>query len=198
VAACHAGSVDDGLASLRPVKHLGPAVDLLGPIPYTVLQGMFDSANPKGIHAYFKNQYAEDLSDQAIAMILEHCAELPRLSPFSAFHLHHVQGAVDRVDPDATAFGGRGHRFIINVVGLWNPPDDADAHVSWVRDLWTALLPLSADAPYLNFLVDEGQDRVRAAYGDDHYRRLVALKDRNDPTNLFRLNQNIRPSVQSG
>ncbi|HYY82294.1 MAG TPA: BBE domain-containing protein, partial [Actinomycetes bacterium] len=196
VAACHAGALEEGLETLRPLKDLAPAADLLGPIPYTALQGMFDASAPHGIHAYFKNQYADELSDQAIAIVLEHAAALPRLSPFAALHVHHVQGAVDRVDAAATAFGGRGHRYVLNLLGLWQPPADPDAHIGWVRDFWTALRPVTASAPYLNFLADEGQERVRAAYGEDHYRRLVALKDRYDPSNVFRLNQNVRPSAE--
>jgi FAD/FMN-containing dehydrogenase len=114
-------------------------------------------------------------------------------SPLSAIHIHHLEGAVSRVSQDATAFGHRSARFVLNIVGTWPDPTESPAHVQWVRDTHAALTPHATGGVYVNFMADEGQDRVRAAYGPATYQRLVTLKRTYDPHNLFRLNQNITP-----
>ena len=101
--------------------------------------------------------------------------------------------AVNRVRPEATAYNHRDARFILNMIGMWMDPAESLQHIAWVRDLSQAVQPLAAGAPYLNFMGDEGEARVRAAYGTQNYARLVELKKKYDPTNLFRLNQNIKP-----
>jgi FAD/FMN-containing dehydrogenase len=114
-------------------------------------------------------------------------------SPFSAIHIHHLEGAVTRVPPADMAFAHRDARFVLNIVGLWMSPDSA-THVGWVRDLWQAIQPSATGAVYLNFLGEEGRDRVHAAYGADKYARLAELKKKYDPANFFRINQNILPA----
>jgi FAD/FMN-containing dehydrogenase len=171
-----------------------PAIDVVGPIPYLALQGMFDASAPKGIHSYWKTEYLSDLSDAAINTLVDHSARMKPLSPFAAVHIHHWEGAVKRQNAEATAFAYRDVRYVLNIVGLWMEPGDADQHVVWVRDFAQAIQPFATGQAYLNFLGDEGPARVKAAYGAERYGRLVALKDKYDPTNLFRLNQNIRPS----
>ena len=114
-------------------------------------------------------------------------------SPLTAVHIHHLEGAVSRIGENATAFAHRDARYILNYVGLWQEPGDSDRNIAWVRGAWQAIRPYSTGAVYINFLGDEGDERVRAAYGSEKYERLVELKKKYDPSNLFHLNQNIRP-----
>lgn len=196
VALCYAGNNGDGEASLASLRAFAsPAIDVVGPIPYVALQGMFDNSAPHGINAYWKTEYCDELTDAAVDAIVERCAHLGELSPFSTFHLHHLGGAVSRVGTADSAFPHRRHPFVVNVVGMWTGEEARSPHVEWARGTWDALQPHTAGAPYLNFLGDEGAERVAAAYGDDTYARLVGLKDRCDPDNVFRLNQNIPPSA---
>lgn len=198
VACCHIGDHVDAEAALQPLRDVAPAaIDLLGPIPYVALQSMSDNSAPHGIHAYWKTAYLDDMADATIDTIVDRCTELTGLSPFSAFHLHHVGGAVGRVDTDATAFGHRTSPFIVNAVGHWTEEEPRVPHVDWVRATWDALQRHGAAAPYVNFLADEGQDAVRAAYGDRAHARLAELKGRHDPANVFHLNQNIPPAAAS-
>jgi hypothetical protein len=117
-------------------------------------------------------------------------------SPFSFFYFEHLGGAIARVGADDTAFAHRDAVFDFAILGNWEDPAEDDLHTGWVRDFWTATEPLSLGSVYVNNLGEEGEDRVRAAYTPETYERLVALKDRYDPGNLFRLNQNIRPSAE--
>ncbi|HYM69702.1 MAG TPA: FAD-binding oxidoreductase [bacterium] len=197
VAVCYAGAVTDGERVAQPLTSFGPpAVAHVGPVPYTVLQGMFDASAPYGIHSYWKTHYVPDLSDAAIDALLAQTARMRALSPFTTLHLHHLEGAVSRVDSEATAFRHRTPRYAMNIVGLWTAAEQPDAHIAWVRRTYDAMQPFATGAPYLNFLGDEGVDRVRAAYGSATYDRLAELKTRYDPTNFFRVNQNIRPAAR--
>ena len=189
VAGCYAGPVEEGMKAFQSLKDFGPpAADLIGPMPYAALQQMFDHSAPRG--SYWKTEYIEELSDEAVSVLVDRAGRLG--SPFSAIHVHHVEGAVNRVEPTATAFIRRDSRYIVNVVGLWMDPAVHDAEVSWVRDSWRALQPFSGGGPYLNFMDADEQGRIQAAYGGN-YQRLVAAKRQYDPTNLFRVNQNVRP-----
>src|SRR2546423_14967371 len=109
-------------------------------------------------------------------------------SPLSAIHIHHLEGAVKRVDASTAAFGHREAHFVLNVVGTWPDPSESDLHIQWVRDTHAALLPHATGGVYVNFMGEEGDDRVRAAYGPANYERLLAHKRTYDPANLFRLN----------
>jgi len=194
VALCYTGASSDGEKTVQPLRSFAPpAIDLVGPIPYLALQTMFDATAPKGIHAYWKTQYLSDLTDPAIATLVEHSARLTQLSPFSAVHVHHWEGAVARVKPGETAFANRSARYVLNVLGLWTAGESADHHIRWVRSFSDAAAALSTGHAYLNFLSDEGEDRVRAAYDPAAWSRLSQLKRRYDPGNFFRVNQNIRP-----
>lgn len=196
VACCHIGDHADAEAILAPLRAVAPAeIDLLGPIPYVALQSMFDDSAPHGLHAYWKTMHLDALSDDAIDTIVDRCSRLPTLSPFSALHLHHVGGAVSRVAADATAIPHRSHPFVLNILGNWQADDPRATHVDWVRATFEAMRVHGVAAPYLNFLADEGDDSVHAAYGADTYRRLSDLKSRYDPRNVFHLNQNILPEA---
>ena len=134
VAVCYAGAVADGERVAQPLLSFGPpAVAHVGPVPYTVLQGMFDASAPYGIHSYWKTHYVPDLSDAAIDALLAQTATMRALSPFATLHVHHLEGAVSRVDPEATAFSHRTPRYAMNIVGLWTAEERSDPHIAWVR-----------------------------------------------------------------
>ena len=160
-------------------------------MPYPVLQSMFDKSAPYSLQNYWKSAFLDNLDEGAVDVLVGAAAEMR--SPLSALHIHHLQGAVSRVEPAATAFGNRGAAFVLNIVGLWPDPTDSAANTKWVRGTHTAISQYANGASYVNFMADEDQDHVRAAYSRTAYRRLVALKRAYDPNNLLRLNQNTRP-----
>jgi FAD/FMN-containing dehydrogenase len=194
VALCFIGPPEQGEAAIRPLRDLGvPAAEHVGPLPYRMLQGMFDASAPRGVNSYWKTEYLAELGDEAIDALVAGAEAYA--SPMSQLHVHHVEGAVARVDPGETAFGRRDSRYIVNVIGMWPDPAFQEAEIAAVRATAGALRSFSPGGAYLNFFdADEGEERIRAAYGPQKYERLVALKDRYDPDNVFRLNQNIRPS----
>lgn len=194
LAACYAGPVEQGAEVIRPLKEFGPPVmDMMGPLPYTALQQANDPTAPAGLQNYWKAAFLQDLSDEAIDAMIGYATNAT--SPLSMIHIHQLGGAMNRVATDATAFGQRDSGFVVNIIGTWPAPGDNDRHIDWALDLFAALQPYMHGA-YINFLGDEGQERVRSAYGPN-YDRLVALKSKYDPTNLFRLNQNIPPAFQA-
>ena len=194
VAVLYAGSIEDGQRALQPLKDFGsPLADLIGPKPFIAHQKMFDSGAPHGNQYYLKTEYLPGFSDEAIETIAAHGAAIT--SPLSLAAFFHLGGAVSRVDEDASAFSHREAAFALNIQAAWLDPAESDRHIGWTRDFWRAIQPYSTGGVYVNFLSeDEGQDRVKAAYGAAKYERLVALKNKYDPTNLFRLNQNIKPT----
>ena len=196
IAMCYIGPPKDGDAVVKPLRDFAtPAVDLVAPLPYTALQGMFDEGAPKGILSYWKTEYLKALDDRTIETLVTQVGRMG--APFAQVHIHHVEGAVARVKADATPFGHRDSAYVLNVLGMWMDPAETDRHVHWARDFSKAIQPFSTGSPYINFLGDEGEERIRAAYGEKKYTRLVQLKNKYDPKNLFRLNQNIKPSKHS-
>jgi FAD/FMN-containing dehydrogenase len=189
IAACHLDP--DRAGDLRTLRELGPAVDVLGPMPYTALQGMFDAGAPAGQQNYWKSAYVADLDDGAIDVLVAQATGIP--APFGALHVHQLGGAMSRVPAGATAMGHREAGFLVNVVGLWPDPAENERHTAWARATAAALEPFATGA-YVNFMGEEGQARVHAAYEPASFARLQALKAAYDPTNFFRLNQNITPS----
>ena len=187
----YCGDPAEGEAVTRPLREFGPpAFALVGPMPYPVVQGMFDGLLPHGLNHYWKADFIDQLSDEAIAVHVRYGPKIPTIN--SAMHVYPVDGAVHDVGPDDTAFAYRktGYTHIIAAVS----PDAAamPAHREWVRDYWSALHPYSAGGAYVNFLMDEGDDRIAGSY-QSNYRRLAEVKAKYDPGNLFRVNQNIRP-----
>ena len=192
IALCYSGPLDQGEQLVAPLRAFAPpAADAVGPIPYVALQGMFDAGAPKGIQAYWKTEYLPALDDVAIDLLAAHAGRMG--APFAQLHLHHLAGAVARVPADATAFGRRTAPFILNFVGLWMDPAEADAHITWAREGASGARRFSSGAQYLNFMGEAGESEVRAAYGPSAYARLAGLKAQVDSANLFRLNQNIPP-----
>jgi FAD binding domain/Berberine and berberine like len=193
LAACYAGDMKAAERAVRPLHEFGPpAVDLLGPMPYTALQSLFDDSAPYGARNYWKSDYLGELSDEVIDVLVRHTAVLPALSPLTTLHLYPLRGAIDRARGGATAYAHRKAHFVTAVIATWLEPAQSEAHIEWARGLSQAMQPFTTGGVYVNFLGDEGTERVRAAYGDN-YQRLVAVKQRYDPTNFFHLNQNIQP-----
>ena len=190
---CYAGSPDEGAEVVRPLKQFGrPIVDLLEPKPYTALQSMFDPLVPHGWHRYWKSVELPPLTDDAIETLVEHAAV--QTSPKSYCIVLQLGGALARVGEDETAFSQRDTAHNVAINAVWTEDDtEGERHVAWAREFFSALQPHAGGHVYVNFLGEEGADRVRQAYGERQYDRLVALKRTYDPTNFFRLNQNIEP-----
>ena len=196
VGLCYAGSKEDGEKAVKPLRDFNSApIDLLGPIPYLGLQSMFDMTAPRGIHSYWRTQQLNNLSDETISVIIKEAAKMKSLSPFTALHIHHWEGAVKQTNSDEMAFAHRDSKYVMNIVGNWSAGEDEDKHINWVKEFSQAVQPFATGNLYLNFMTDSGEDRVKAAFGAEKYSRLVQLKNKYDPKNLFRINQNIKPTV---
>jgi FAD/FMN-containing dehydrogenase len=192
VGGVYCGPLDTGERALRPLREFGPPVaDTFDRIPYSRAQVMADFLWPAGFLNYWKSSYLEALSDAVIDIIVARFAAAPSRRTIVVLE-HNGDGAMDRVDETATAFGHRRWPYNLLVTSTWDRTADSDANIRWTRELFDAMQPHLADAVYVNYLGDEGHDRVRAAYGTK-YERLVALKNKYDPTNFFCMNQNIRP-----
>jgi FAD/FMN-containing dehydrogenase len=169
-----------------------PIIDWAQPMPYPVLQTMFDALYPKGLQWYWKGDFVKDLPDAAIEAHIAQTEQVP--SPISGMHLYPVDGAVHRKEKDATAWGYRDATWSMVIFGVDPEPAKAPALRQWARTYWEAVHPFDLPGAYPNFMMDdEGEARVRAAFADN-YKRLAALKKKYDPANLFRVNQNIRPA----
>jgi FAD/FMN-containing dehydrogenase len=188
---CYTGAHDRADEVLAPVREFGsPLLVGVGPMPFTALQSAFDGLYPAGLQWYWRADFFHEISDAAIEVHRKYGELLP--SGHSTMHLYPIDGAASRVDPDATAFAYRDGGWAGVIVGVDPDPANAAAISQWAKDYWTELHPTSAGGAYVNFLMDEGQDRVRAAYRDN-YPRLARAKRRYDPDNVFHVNQNIQP-----
>ena len=162
-------------------------------MPYSAAQTMADFLWPPGSLNYWRSGFLKALSDEAIDTILAYCAKAP--SPRTVIVIeHNGHGAMSRVGAGETAFGYRNWPYNFLVTSIWTDPADTDANIGWTREFCDALQPFLADAVYVNYLGEEGEERVRSAYPPATYARLSALKKKYDPTNLFRLNQHIKPA----
>lgn len=194
VAVCHSG--DDAAqaeADVRPVRDFGsPAADMVQRVPYAVTNTGVDWVFAHGRLNYWKSAFFSELSDEAIAVLIEAFGRAP--TELCALIIEDLHGAATRVEPTVTAFPHRepGHNLLL--ISQWTDPADSDACIAWARTTFEALTPHMADRSYTNYLPADDHDRVREAYGIN-YRRLVELKRRYDPQNLFRLNQNIDPGA---
>jgi hypothetical protein len=189
---CWSGSIEEGKKWVQPLRECGSlAADMVQAMPYTALQAIGGNLLPAGRHNYWKSSFMSDVSDQAIDTMLAHFESVP--SPFSVIALEPLGGAVSRVGADETAFGERSALYNLIVVGSWTDPADDAKNMRWVRGYWEAMRPYLNTAAYVNYLDADEQERVKTIYGKK-YDQLVAIKDKYDPTNLFRLNQNIRPT----
>jgi FAD/FMN-containing dehydrogenase len=187
---CYTGPLDQAENIVQPLRQFGPpALDMIGPMPYPVLQSLFDPIAPSGLQQYWKGDFVTAISDEMIEIHAQYGPRIP--TPFSIVHIYPVSGAANRVGADETAFAHRNAQFVHIIGAAYPDPADTPKNVAWVREYWSALHPY-VSGTYVNFLMEEGEERVRGSYGNN-YARLATLKQRYDPTNLFRMNQNIKP-----
>jgi FAD/FMN-containing dehydrogenase len=190
---CHSGDIATGEKLVAPLRAVGtPAVDLVGPIPYPVMNTLLDDAFPRGARNYWRSAFLNELSDDVVRVLLDAFERVP--SPLSGIMIEHFHGAVTRIDPTATAYPHREAGYNLLITGEWLDPAEDEANIEWVRSTFDAMAPHMADAVYVNYLSADEPDRVRAAYGPN-WERLVALKQTWDPDNVFHLNQNIVPTT---
>lgn len=189
----YCGPLAEGERLLKPLSTFGPPVhDAIRPMTYQEVQQLL-YVFEANVQSYLKAGFLRELSREAIDAIVAHSAT--KTSPMSAVAILPVSGAAARVAPDATAFVHRQHHYHLFLISQWRDPAESERHIRWTRDFWAAMQPFSSAGVYVNELgYDEGEERFRAAYGAN-YDRLVQLKNRYDPTNLFRLNPNVRPTV---
>ena len=192
VIGCYAGSVEEGERVVRPMKEFGsPILDLCVPKPFLVHQSMFDPSFPPGWWYYFRSCDLAELSDDVIDIVADRATRMT--SPLTAFPIFQLGGAISRVGEDETAAGGRSAGHTLNINATTATSEGFDEEREWSRAFWSALQPYHTSV-YVNFLMDEGEERIREAYGANKYDRLKSLKQKYDPDNFFRLNQNIPPN----
>jgi FAD/FMN-containing dehydrogenase len=191
IAGCYAGSLEDGQRAMEPVHALSPIVDLIGPMPYEVLQSIIDDANPHFIQYYNKSHYLNELSDDAIDTFVAQAAE--KTSPMTQIILWPFGGATARSVGGDTAMGFRDTAYIFVIISAWMDPAESERHIAWTRGMWGAMKPFSNGGIYVNDLNDEGSKGVTMAYEPATYERLVKVKTTYDPDNLFHMNQNVKP-----
>ena len=192
VICCYAGPADDGPAAYQAIKDLGPVLDLTGPMPYVALQQLLDPMAPKGMQNYWTADFLAALPDEAIDVLVEKATK--PVSTMTQIILVPGGGAIARVPEDASAFGERHAPFNLHFLSMWADPADTEQNIAYTRDIAGAMKPWTSGRVYLNFIGDEGGNRVEAGFGPEKYAKLRALKKQWDPTNLFRINQNIPPA----
>ncbi|AFO58531.1 MULTISPECIES: FAD-binding oxidoreductase [unclassified Natrinema] len=194
IAMIYAGDPEEGARELQPLSGLGdPIGDALGPKPYTAFQSMFDDAVGPGARNYWKSHYLDDLTGDCIDVFCDYADRMT--SPDSAIGMLSLGGKVARKPHDATPYPHREATWVVNIQSRWHEPDEDERHVEWTRELFEAIAPFSTGGVYVNFMSeDEGDERVRAAYGEAIYERLATVKTEWDPQNVFHLNQNISPA----
>lgn len=190
VGVCWSGEHNEAEPALRPLRDLGPAVDVVVPTDYVVLQGAHDAGFPMGQNHYWKSSFFTGFTADPIDILLQFATEMP--SAASGIGMQQLHGVAARVDPAATAFPHRRSQSELLILAQWADPAETERNVGWARAFFEAMQPFAAGGVYVNDLGQEGEDRVRAAYGAN-YDRLAAVKAIYDPTNLFRSNQNVRP-----
>ncbi|MFC2053405.1 FAD-binding oxidoreductase [Chloroflexota bacterium] len=190
---CYVGHVEDGERLVQPLRDFGtPIFDGINRKPFAVHNSSLDAGQPTGMHYYWKSEYFTEIVDDAIESLVSFAANMT--SPHSRLSVFQLGGAIQRYDEQAMAVSHRNVEYVIAINTGWADPKDTEKQMQWTRDLWTAIRPFSSGGVYVNFLsADDGEDRVRAAYGTKKYERLVQLKSKYDPQNLFQVNKNIKP-----
>jgi hypothetical protein len=193
---CFNGEPEQANQILAPLRSFRPtAFEFFVPMPFPMLQGMFDGLLPTGLQWYWKGDFVNELSDEAIALHIEHGSRLPTMQ--STMHMYPINGAAHRLRQGDTAFSYRKSTWSSVIVGVDPDPANNERITSWARSYWEALHPFSAGGAYINFMMDgEGNDRIRATY-QENFERLVQLKSKYDPENFFHFNQNIQPEVRA-
>jgi FAD/FMN-containing dehydrogenase len=196
VIACAFTDPERGEELLRPIREFGsPAVDIVGPMPYTAVQQLLDPGNPPGLHNYWKAELFQELTDELIDLSIAHSDKMPQ--SHSLLFFQPLGGQIARIPDDANAITARHAGWALHCIGVWETPEETDAELAWVKAWGPLIEPFKLAGIPLTFSADTGDERVRATYGEEKYARLVALKDKYDPENVFRLNQNIKPSGAS-
>jgi FAD/FMN-containing dehydrogenase len=196
LAAIYTGDPEDGASSIGALKAMAPEVDLIQPMPYTAFQAMLDASAPPGQRSYWRGEYMSTLGDDAIETFATRAPEVVTAGfPFSQMIFFRIGQAVKAMPEDATAFPHRDADYMFHPITVWSDAADDELLIAGARAFCEAMRPYTTGMAYLNFT---GEDRVREAFGEEKYARLVALKDRYDPDNLFRLNQNVVPSAHAG
>jgi FAD/FMN-containing dehydrogenase len=186
------GAIEDGEAAVKPMRDFAePAADMVGEIPYSVLQSFLKDAEPHGIRRYWKSGYIPELTDEFIDIVIEKAETMT--APKSAVFLFHIHGQATRVAADATAFSLRENMYDFDIISQWDDASEDDQWRDWTRDYWESVEKFSAEISYINHLMTDDVERVRPSFGPN-YGRLVKLKREWDPDNLFRLNPNIKPA----
>jgi len=194
IAVCYAGDPEEGAEVIAPLREFGPpVVDLVEPMPYTAVQQLIDPTTPAGMQNHWGGDFLADLPDEAIDALASAAANTP--SPLSVVLVVPGGGQMARVGDDEMAIGQRQAPWNTHLLAMWADPADEKRNVDWLRQVQVASAPYTTGRAWLNFLGEEGEQRVRRAVGDDKYDELQRIKDRYDPQNVFHLNQNIRPSV---
>ena len=196
-AACFDGPKEAGESALRPLRAaLGePVADLLGPLPYSALQGMFDASAPPGRLHYWKSHHLKELDAKTAEAIVR--AADAATSPLTEVHLHQLGGRSSREPPGGSAFSGRSSAFVLNLIAQWAEPGESDANRRWAREAWEQLRGHATGEVYVNFLTETGPEAVRSAYGEAQLARLSAIKARYDPGDLFRATHHIEGSSRA-
>jgi FAD/FMN-containing dehydrogenase len=191
IAVCYSGKTSEGERLLQPIKDFGPpALDLIGPMPFTGIQTMFDAASPSGRQNYWRSNFMYELSDEVIDMIVARADELPPSG--SIFLLEHMGGAIRDVGPNDTAFSSRDANYNVSVLGVWEDASKNDEYIAWTREVGNELREHATGGAYVNYMAEEGEDAVKATY-EANLARLIEVKRKYDPDNFFSSNQNIRP-----
>jgi FAD/FMN-containing dehydrogenase len=189
--ACWAGPLEMGEQAFEPIRKVAPTVgEMVSPMPYPAINALFDALLPPGLQQYWKGSFATELTDQAIEAHLAHGPKIPTMN--CAMHIYPIDGACNRVSPEATAFAFRDAKFATVIAGAWPDAADNEKNIKWVKDYYAALEPHSSVGGYINFMDADDQGRIKENY-KGNYDRLVSIKTTYDPGNLFHLNQNIRP-----
>ena len=192
IVCCVTGALEDGPAALEPLRQFSPpAIDFCGPIPFPALQSMFDALYPSGLQWYWRADFFNHYSDEAIDQHVKYGSQLPTMH--STMHIYPINGAAGRVGSADTAWSYRDANFAQVIVGVDPDPANNARITAWAKDYWTALHPYSSGGAYVNMMMDEGEERVKAAYRDN-YPRLSRIKAAVDPDNFFHVNQNIKPA----
>ncbi len=198
IAMIFAGNPEEGKAALTPLRNIGkPIADAVKAMPYVQFQSLFDKPSGPGARNYWKSHFLNEFNDDAIDLVCDHAAQMT--SPESAIGMLSLGGAIARKPIESSAYPHRDAAWVINIQSRWQEAEDDERHIEWARALFDAITPFSTGGYYVNFISgDEGDERMRAAYGDEIYKRLIDVKVRWDPRNVFHLNHNIDPSTAPG
>jgi FAD/FMN-containing dehydrogenase len=188
---CYTGKPEDGEAAIKPLLDLQPVMNMTQPMPYVEVQKLIEEGNPPGRRQYWKADMYPELPDEAVEALATATNE--PVSTMTSIIIQPTSGAVQRVPDDATAIGWRSAKWAIHILGTWEDASEDEKQIAWVRNTHLAVQPWAQKGTYLNYLMDEGQQAVEDSFGAQ-YQRMVALKKKYDPTNFFRLNQNIKPT----